>query len=241
MKRFYTTVDVQQIATQSGADGWQVTLDGRAIKTVKGTPQIVPHENLARELAEEWRDQGEEIDPATFQLRDMVDYTIDVVAPHPAEVADRLIAYADTDTLLYRAAPDEALFARQQELWEPIVTAFEAREGVSLKRVSGIMHMSQDEAAMARLRALLQTLDPFALTGVETMTSLASSLITGLSAIRADADPLALWRAASLEEEWQAQQWGRDEEAEARRITRELDFMKARQLTRLAQGEVPVG
>ncbi len=237
MKRFYKTVDVQPVAPESGAKGWQVMLDNRAIRTVKGSAQIVPHEHLAHELAREWRDQGEVIDAATLPMRDMVDYTIDVVAPQPSAVVDGLIAYADTDTLLYRANPEEALFKRQLEMWEPIVTAFEAREGVSFKRASGIMHVRQESAALARIRDLLGAFDPFVLTGVEAMTNLAASLITGLTAIRADADPLALWRAASLEEEWQAEQWGLDEEAEARRIKRESDFLKARQLVRVSLGE----
>ncbi len=237
MKRFYKSVEVQRVTGADGADGWQVTLDGRGIKTVKGSAQIVPVEPLAQELALEWRTQGEKIDPATFQLRDMVDYTIDVVAPDPEGVAHRIVAYADTDTLLYRADPEEPLFARQLEKWEPIVTAFEAREGVSLKRASGIMHVAQQPAAMKRMRDILASLDPFMLTGVETMASLAASLIVSLTAIRPDADPLALWHAASLEEEWQAQQWGRDEEAEERRAKRTEDFLKARRLARLASGD----
>ena len=43
MKRFYEEVDVRK-----STDGWQVTLDGRGLKTVKGTAQIVPTEALAR-------------------------------------------------------------------------------------------------------------------------------------------------------------------------------------------------
>ena len=37
----------------------QVTLDGRGLKTVKGTAQVVPTKALAEALASEWRDQGE--------------------------------------------------------------------------------------------------------------------------------------------------------------------------------------
>ncbi|MGB3469620.1 MAG: ATP12 family protein [Erythrobacter sp.] len=232
MKRFYDAVDIRK----AGEKQWQVTLDGRGLKTVQTTPQIVPHKALALALASEWRDQSEDIDPASFPLRDMVDYAIDVVTADPAAVAGKLVDYADTDTLLYRADPDEALYARQQTEWEPIVAGFEAREGVSLKRVSGIVHVRQDEAALAHLRGRLSALDPFVLVGVEAMTNLAASLITGLSAIEADAEPLTLWRAASLEEEWQADQWGRDTEAEARRARREHDFLKACEFTQLASG-----
>ncbi|MDJ0641507.1 MAG: ATP12 family protein [Erythrobacter sp.] len=232
MKRFYNEVTVAE-----AQDGWQVTLDSRGVKTVQGKPQIVPHEDLAFALAFEWRSQDDEIDPKSFKLRDMADYAIDVVAPHLQGVADKLVAYADTDTLLYRADPDEPLYARQQEIWEPILSAFEGREEVSLKRVSGIMHTAQDETALARLRERLAALDPFSLAGLESMTSLAASLVIGLTALETRGDPRPLWQAANLEEEWQAEQWGRDEEAEDRRIQRELDFLFAHQIARLAQGD----
>ncbi|MEL6529598.1 MAG: ATP12 family protein [Pseudomonadota bacterium] len=232
MKRFYELADAESVD-----GGWQVKLDGRGIKTVKGKPQIVPHQDLAQALASEWRGQGEEIDPKSFILRDMVDYAIDVIAPHPEGVAHKLVAYADTDTLLYRADPDEPLYARQQDVWEPILTEFEQREGVKFKRVSGIIHAEQDAGALDILRKRLSAPDPFALAALESMTSLATSLVIGLTALETKGDPRLLWRAASLEEDWQIEQWGRDEEAEDRRIKRELDFVFAHQLGRLAQGD----
>ncbi len=224
MKRFYKAVSVHQVA-----GGWQVTLDGRPVKTVKGAQQIVPTETLARMLAAEWDSQGEKIDPASFVFRDMADYAIDIVAPDRAAAADNLVAYGDTDTLLYRADPDEPLYARQQEVWEPIVAAFEAREEVQLTRVSGIMHKPQAPQAIARLKDRFGAMDGFALAANEAMTSLAASLITALTAAGTDSEQNvhALWAAASLEEEWQADLWGRDEEAEERRAKRAGDFLNA--------------
>ncbi len=230
MKRFY-----KEVGITSGDDEWQVTLDGRGIKTVQGAPQLVPNEALAKQLAAEWEAQGEKLDPATFPLRDMVDYALDVISADPASLAEKLLTYGDTDTLLYRADPDEPLHARQMEVWEPIVAGFEADMGVKLIRISGIIHRPQSDEYMAAMRAHLATLSPLTLAGMEVMTSLAASLITSTSASKA-ADresALALWRAACLEEEWQAELWGRDEEEEARRAKREAAFLKAYEATRL--------
>lgn len=230
MKRFYQTVGVQE---RAGA--WQVTLDSRGLKTVRGAPQCVPSEAMASALAEEWDIQGEELNPRAFPLRDMADYAIDIVAPAPQEVTDKLIAYADTDTLLYRADPDEPLYAPQLEVWEPITAAFEEAHGVKLKRVSGIMHAEQDDAALAKIARAMSGFDPFTLAALETMTSLAASLTIGLSTLARDADSQALWQAASLEEEWQADLWGRDEEAEERRARRAADFARAARFAQLAR------
>jgi chaperone required for assembly of F1-ATPase len=232
IRRFYKDVTLGQ---QPG--GYQVLLDGRGVKTVGGAAQLVPTQGLGEALAAEWRRQGEKIDPKSLPLRDMADYAIDVVAPDPEAVARSLIAYAETDTLCYRADPDEPLHARQQAVWEPLLSAFEAAHGIALVRVSGVLHRPQPPETLEALQRQLMTLDPFALAGVEAMTKLAASLVTALAALDAagEEEPLALWQAACLEEEWQAELWGRDEEAEERRARREADFLRACGFARLAR------
>lgn len=229
MRRFY-----KQVCVAEAEGGWQVMLDTRALKTVKGAPQVVPTKALAEALGEEWDAQGDKVDPSTMPLRDMADYAIDMVAPDPAVLIDKAVQYGDTDTLLYRADPDEPLYARQQEVWEPIVSAMEAHLGTKFVRISGIIHRPQGEETLAALREELTGQSPFALAPIEMMTHLAASLITGISAAQPDADALALWNAASLEEEWQAEEWGRDEEAEERREKRTADFLRAREFWGLA-------
>ncbi len=233
MKRFYTDVAVAEVD-----GGWQVTLDSRGVKTVKGSPQVLPTVSLAERMVTEWENQGEKLDPKTLPMRDMADYALDIVAPDPAALADKLSTYGDTDTLLYRADPEDALYARQQEVWEPIIATFEEREGVLFSRISGIVHRPQSEETLAKLRGKLNAADPFALAGIEAMTTLSASLITGLSASLPDADPTSLWDAASLEEEWQADLWGRDQEAEERRAKRQADFLLAFEFTRLSQARL---
>lgn len=230
MKRFWGEVTVSEVE----GGGWRVLLDGRPIRTPRGAAQVVPKAALAEAMAEEWRGQGDEVDPALFVLRDIADYTIDVVARDRAALVDSLLAYAETDTLCYRADPDEALYRRQIEVWEPLLSAFEAREGVRLERVSGVLHRDQPAETIARLRERLHTLDPFVFAGVNTMAALAASLCVALSALEPDADVGALWQAASLEELWQAELWGVDEQAEARRARRGAEFNTAARFARLA-------
>jgi chaperone required for assembly of F1-ATPase len=231
MKRFWNEVSVEQ-----AEDVWRVQLDGRPIKTQGGAPQIVPTRALAELLAGEWSAQGEEVDPAGFPARDMADYAIDMVAPDPAVAAAKIMRYAETDTLCYRADPDEPLHKRQWEVWEPIVTAFEAREGVRVERVSGIVHKPQPTETRARLEARLTALDPFTLAALEAATSLSASLCIGLSALDPEGKPEVLWAAAELEETWQVELWGSDWEAEDRRERRKADFLRAVRFAEAASG-----
>lgn len=232
MKRFYTEA---QAAPMDG--GWQVQLDGRGVKTAGGLPQIVPSQALAAALAAEWAAQEETIVPAGFVLRDMADYAIDVVAPDPAALRGGLLRYAETDTLCYRADPGEALHRRQLERWEPLLAAAETRDGVRFTRISGIIHQSQPPETLERLGDRLERLDPFTLAALNTLTSLACSLVIGLAALEPGGDAGALWIAAELEEEWQAEQWGRDAEAEERRARRAKAFADAAQFAALVRND----
>ncbi len=231
MKRFYT-----EVASEPCEGGYRVALDGRPIRTQGGVPQVVPTAALAEALAAEWREQGETIDPAIFAFRDMADYAIDHVANDRATVIDTLLAYAETDTLCYRADPDEALYRRQREVWEPVLTAFETREGVRMERTSGVVHRAQPAETLEKLRVRLDTQDHFTLAALQPLSSLAASLSIALMALERDADITALWHAASLEELWQADLWGRDEAAEQRRERRRRDFAAAAEFARLVRG-----
>lgn len=231
MKRFWKTVAVVR-----GESGWQVALDGRPVRTQRGAAQAVPSESLAEALAEEWRSQGEEVDPAAFRRRDLADYAIDIVAADPGDAVRRLLAYAESDTLCYRAEPDEPLAARQRAVWEPLLKVAEAAYGVRFERVAGVVHRPQPSATLTGLARRLDALDPFSLAALQTLASLAASLVVGLAALAPGAHAAALFAAANLEEDWQAELWGWDHEAEARRARRLADFAAAAHFAALARG-----
>jgi chaperone required for assembly of F1-ATPase len=222
MKRFYKAV------TLEAADGgWRVLLDGRGIKTAGGGAQVAPSRALAEALAAEWAGQGEEIDASAFMLRDLTDYALDIVTAERATIIANLLRFAESDTLCYRAEAGEALAERQDLVWEPLLAAAEARWDVHFARIEGIIHRAQPAATLARMKAVLEAEDAFALAALNTLASLAASLVIALAAIAPGADAEALWNAANLEEDWQAELWGKDAEAEALRARRLAEFAGA--------------
>ncbi|MBW8783302.1 MAG: molecular chaperone [Novosphingobium sp.] len=231
MKRFY-----EQAAAVPVEGGWRVELDGRPVRTQGARPQIVPSAALAEALAGEWGAQRGQIDPRSFPMRDLADFAIDAVAADREGTIATLLTYAETDTLCYRAEPGETLRRRQEALWEPILAAAEARYDIRFERVAGIVHRSQAAATLARLRAVLATHDDFTLAALRTLASLAASLVTALAAIEPGTDPEALWAAANLEEDFQAELWGADAEAEASRANRFAAFAAAMRFAELARG-----
>jgi len=230
VKRFY-----KEASAAPQGDGWQVMLDGRTVRTVGKRQQIVPSEALARAMAAEWAAQDEEIDPAKFILRDMADYAIDVVAPDRAAAIRDLIRYAETDTLCYRAEEGDSLRREQDLIWEPLLIAAEQRHAVRFERIGGVIHRPQPAPTLARLEELLTGLDPFTLGALRTLAGLAASLVIGLAAAENAENAGDLWTAANLEEDWQAERWGRDAEAEARRAMRRDAFLAAARFVALVR------
>ena len=231
MKRFW-----KEVAVEEHDGGWQVTLDGRPIRTQGGKPQVLPTRGLADALAKEFAEQGEKVDPKSFIFRDMADFAIDMVREDRAAHVAKLLAYAETDTLCYRADPDEPLYRRQQEVWEPIVAACEAAHGIRLERASGIIHRKQSDDALAALRARLHREDDFTLAALVTLASLGASLTAALAVLEDEADVDALFAATNLEEDWQAELWGQDHEAEVARKAKLEAFRRAAEFAKAARG-----
>ena len=230
MKRFWKEAAVAPVN-----GGWQVLLDGRAVKTQAGSAQVVPSESLALGMAAEWAAQGLTVDPASLPLRDIADFAIDVIAPDRAAATAQLLRYAETDTLCYRAEPGEPLHARQLALWEPLLSAAEARWDVHFERVSGVIHQPQSAATLAQLERVLAAHDPFTLAALTTLSALAASLTIALAALEPGADAAALWNAANLEEDWQIELWGSDAEASERRARRLAAFSAAQRFAWLVR------
>ncbi|MDT0574642.1 ATP12 family protein [Croceicoccus sp. F390] len=230
MKRFYSSVTVCE-----AAQGWRIELDQRPVQTVGGAPQLLGTQALADSMAEEWRQQGSEIDVRSFPFRDLADLAIDDVTNNVDDTVAKLLQFAQTDTLCYRAEPGEPLRLRQDEVWEPLLQAAETRQAVRFARISGIIHHPQPADTLARLRAHLVAMDPFTLVAVQMMAGLAGSLIIALAALEPEADVEQLWNAANLEEDWQALHWGWDTDALKDRTIRKDAFATASRFAALAR------
>jgi len=230
MKRFYKDVTVAP-----DDSGWRLLLDGRGIKTAMGNPQVVPTRALAEAMAAEWAGQDEEIDASGFRFRDLADYAIDIAGPDRSTVIAAVLRFAETDTLCYRADPDAALYQRQLDVWEPLLTAAERRWDVHFTRINGVIHQPQPPTTLARMGRALEAQGPYTLAALHTLASLAASLVVALAAIVPGADAETLWNAANLEEDWQAELWGKDAEAEILRARRLDHFAGAMHFAELAQ------
>lgn len=217
MKRFWTnvTIDAERV----------VRLDDRPVRTPGRTPLALPTAALAEAVAREWRDVAETVDPRAMPLTGLANAAIDRIAADPAPFADGLARYAETDLLCYRADSPPELVARQAAIWDPLLDWARDRYDVHFTLVTGIMHRPQPDATVERLAAAVKALDPFRLAALSPVVTITGSLVLALALLEGAAEADAVWKAAHVDEDFQAEEWGEDylaiEAREAKR--REFD------------------
>lgn len=207
--------------------GFGVELDGRAVNTPNKTPLILPTRAMAQAIAVEWDAQVDKIDPLTMPVTRGANSAIDKVAPQQAEVVADLANYGDSDLLCYRAAGPVELVTRQAEKWDPVLDWAATEFGSRLNVGQGVMHVAQDPALLANLHAEVAAFDNFALAGVHDLIAISGSLILALSVTRKHLPAGDAWLLSRLDEHWQIEQWGDDEEASAHEALKRTAFLNA--------------
>ena len=141
---------------------------------------------------------------------------IDGVDDQPAPVAAEIAKYLESDLLFYRATSPAELTARQRRHWDPILAwaAQDTRRAVRLYRGR---HPHRSAASGGRCRARRHPGRSLAFGRAHTATTLTGSALIALALARGALSVDAAWQAANVDEDWNMEQWGRDELALERR------------------------
>ena len=218
-KRFWKEVAVEPVD-----GGFRILLDGRAVKTPGKRELRLASAEVAEGVAAEWRAQESHLDPATMPMTRIANSVVDAVVDRRDEVAADAVRYAGTDLLCYRAEGPERLVERQTARWDPLLDWIDETHGARLLVAEGIVHVAQDVEALARLRARVDGLDVWALAALHVLTTLTGSFVLALALVEARLTRDETWSLAHLDEDWNAELWGRDAEAEARLVHRRSEF-----------------
>ena len=220
-KRFYASAGVGE-----AGGGLSVMLDGKPIKTPSGNPVIAPVRSIAEAIAAEWNAQGETIDPLTMPLTRFANSVIEGVVDKVDAVADDLAKYLGSDLLFYRAGHPEALVAREAALWDPILFWAAEALGAHFILAEGVVHVRQPDTAVAAARAALPQ-DAWSVAALHVVTTLTGSALLALALFHGVIDQEQAWAAAHVDDDWNIEKWGVDEEVAARRAARLVDFKAA--------------
>ena len=211
--RFYKDVGVSALDT-----GWTVLLDGKGIKTPGRAALTLPTSPLAEAIAEEWRRQTGTIDPVRMPLTGLAYAAIDLVRRHRGQVIEHSLGFGRSDLLCYRAEGEQReLAARQAAAWDPLLDWIAETSGIRLQTAAGVVFVVQPPGAPVAMEKLASRLSDFALAAFDRAVSLAGSFVLGVALLEGRLSAAGVFAAAHVDEEFQAEKWGRDAEAEKRR------------------------
>lgn len=219
-KRVYKSVSVDE------KDGrFRVLLDGRPVLTPLRKAVDMRSRALADAVAAEWDAQDPFIEPEKMPLTRLVSTALDGVAPRREGYIDELMKYVDADLLCYRAAHPTVLKERQQKMWQPVLDWLEATHGVGFMVGEGIMPVRQPVKTVTALRSAMTALDDDHLTALQACAAITNSLALSLALTQGRVTAPEAFAAAMIDESYQMEQWGEDEEALDRRRLIEADLL----------------
>lgn len=223
-KRFYKATSIEQ-----GEEGFHLLLDGRTAKTPAKNILAVSHRPFADQIASEWEDQVEHINPAHMPYTRLANSAIDGVSAELDAVAAEVSNFANSDLLYYRASQPEDLVQLQQQHWDPVLEHVRTTYGAKFVLAEGMMFVEQPSASVAQIAEAVRAYQQnyLALAGLQVMTSISGSVLIALSTASGFLSAEEAWAASHVDEDWNISEWGTDEEAEARRAYRWSEFQVA--------------
>jgi chaperone required for assembly of F1-ATPase len=229
-KRFWKEARVERCE-----GGFTVTLDGRAVKTPAKAPLVVPTQAMAEAIAAEWDAQDGKVDPGTMPVTRAANSAIDKVTVQFDEVVGLLADYGGSDLLCYRATGPAELVARQAAGWDPLLDWAATALDAPLRATQGVVHVAQDPRSLARLTARVAALGVFELTAFHDLVAISGSLVLALAVIDGRLAVEEAWTLSRIDETWQTELWGHDEEADRAEAVRHEGFVQADRFYRLCR------
>lgn len=138
------------------------------------------------------------------------------LAPRRAETEADLLRFVMTDVLLFWSNQED-LYQRQAELWQPVLDWVADKCGAPILTTTGLDVPEQD---MRLGQVLQQSLAQMSLKKLAAMSAAAldmRSVLLAWALVERRISAEEAYQAAWLEEIWQAEKWGSDEEAESKR------------------------
>lgn len=218
LKRFYKSASAFEIE-----NGWSVQLDARPLKTPAKAALALPTQALAEAIAEEWETQGEAVDVPSMHLTRLANVAVDRTPLAREAMADELARYCETDLLCHLAEGPEPLRTRQEAVWAPVRAWAGKSLGIVLLPVEGIVAAPQPPASLAAARDHALGLDDFRLTGLAYGCGLLGSALLALAVSEGEMAAADAFEASRVDETFQSEQWGVDEEAAAATEARRLE------------------
>lgn len=141
------------------------------------------------------------------------------ISQYREDIISRLMKYAETDLLLFWGT-NEDLVAKQERLWQPLLEWAKEEFQTQFVKTQQLDVPVQDKQTGVRLKLFLESLSDKELAAYYLAALNMRSVLLAAALVKGRINAKEAFEAAYLEELYQAEMWGSDDEAEAKRKER---------------------
>jgi chaperone required for assembly of F1-ATPase len=220
MKKFWKTVEVSELTT----DSYQILLDKKILKTPMQNDLTFPNYRISYETSLEWDINSNELDTDKMVFFGIFSTAIDRIVNERVLYINEIMKFVDTDMICYKAEKPNELVELQNKHWNPILLIIKRYIGLEIEFFRGVMPRNQNKQIHNKIKKLINKFSNLELSILYRLTNITGSIFISLCIIKGDIIKKHICQLCFLDELWQAENWGVEEEAAKKRdeVSKEL-------------------
>ena len=208
MKKFWKTVKVKK-----SCDSYEILLDENVLKTPMKKKLTIFNSKIAEEIHKEWNQDTNVLDTDAMIFYGIISTSIDKIINNRISYINDILSFIDTDLICYRAEEPNDLVQWQSKNWDPILLKIEKYINNKVDVFKGIMPSKQKKGIKLKIIKFLTKFSDLEIIVLHRITNITGSVFLSLCILNNDLIKEKAFELSYLDELWQAENWGYEEEA----------------------------
>ena len=209
MKKFWKTVKVKKKSFNS----YEILLDENVLKTPMKKELTIQNTKIAEEIQKEWNQDKNILDTDAMIFYGIISTSIDKIINNRISYINDILSFIDTDLICYRAEEPNDLVQWQSKNWDPILLKIEKYINNKVDVFKGIMPSKQKKGIKLKIIKFLTKFSDLEIIVLHRITNITGSIFLSLCILNNDLIKEKAFELSYLDELWQAENWGYEEEA----------------------------
>ena len=202
-------------------------LDERILQTPLKRELVLPNLRLTEEIVKEWDQGSKNINTESMIFYDLISTSLDKIIDNRNLYINDILDYIDTDLICYRAENPKELVELQKNKWDPIILLIEKYIGTKVQVFRGISPKKQHTTVHSKLNNLINQFNIFEISALFRITNITGSIFLSLCVLKKDVSRNEAFELSFLDELWQSENWGFDEETSQKRKEISIELNKS--------------
>ena len=209
MRKFWKTVKIKKKSSNS----YEILLDENVLKTPMKKKLTIQNSKIAEEIYKEWNQDKNILDTDAMIFYGIISTSIDKISNNRILYVNEILNFIDTDLICYRAEEPNDLVQWQSKNWDPILLKVEKYINNKIDVFKGIMPLKQNKGIKFKITKFLTKFSDLEIIALHKITNITGSIFLSLCILNNDIIKENVFELSHLDELWQAENWGYEEEA----------------------------